>query len=212
MNYRNNRFCENLNIEQFETEGEYNIPILEPYNYEPTEFIGFNFAKSAKDKKNKGIHFFVDDYQFERLWREPNAYLKLLSEFHSLMTPDFGLYQDYPKSIQIYNHYRKHWLGAYWQSLGFKVIPTIAWSDRESFKWCFDGVPIGSTVAVSSVGTQQSKKTKQAFLEGWNEMLEKLQPETVIFHGNIPKECNANIIRIKSFQERFQEVKADYGW
>lgn len=212
MNYRNNRFCENLNIEQFETEGKYHIPILDPYNYEPTEFIGFNFAKSAKDKKNKGVHFFVDDYQFERLWREPNAYIKLLSEFHSLMTPDFSLYQDYPKAIQIYNHYRKHWLGAYWQSLGFKVIPTIAWSDKDSFSWCFDGVPKGATVAVSSVGTQQSKKTKLAFLDGRNTMLERIEPETVIFHGNIPKECNANIIRIKSFQERFKEVKADYGW
>ena len=107
MNYRNNRFCENLNIEQFETEGEYHIPTLYPYNYEPTESIGFNFAKSAKDKNNKGVHFFVDDYQFERLWREPNAYIKLLSEFHSLMAPDFSLYQNYPKAIQIYNHYRK---------------------------------------------------------------------------------------------------------
>lgn len=212
MNYRNNRFCENLNTAQFETKGEYHIPILEPYKYEPTEFIGFNFAKSAKDKKNKGIHFFVDDYQFERLWREPNAYIKLLSEFHSIMTPDFSLYQDYPKAIQIYNHYRKHWLGAYWQSLGFKVIPTIAWSDKDSFKWCFDGVPKDATVAVSSVGTQQNKRTKQAFLDGWNEMLERLQPETVIFHGNIPKECNANIIRIKSFQEKFRELKTDYGW
>ena len=26
MNYRNTRFCENLNIAQFETEGQYNIP------------------------------------------------------------------------------------------------------------------------------------------------------------------------------------------
>lgn len=212
MSYTATRFCENLNIEQFETEGKYHIPILEPYNYEPTEFIGFNFAKSAKNKKDKGLHFFIDDYQFERLWREPNAYLKLLSEFHSIMTPDFSLYQDYPKAIQIYNHYRKHWLGAYWQSLGFKVIPTIAWSDKDSFEWCFDGVPKGATVAVSSVGTQRSKETKQAFLDGWNAMLERLEPETVIFQGNIPKECNANIIRIKSFTDKFKEVKADYGW
>lgn len=211
MNYRETRFCENLNIMQFDTEGEYNTPILEPYKYEPVEFVGFNYARSAKNKKEKGLHFFVDDYQFERLWREPLAYVNLIGEFHSIMTPDFSLYTDYPKALQIYNHYRKHWLGALWQSMGYKVIPTIAWSDKDSFKWCFDGTPKGATVAVSSVGTQRSKETKALFLDGWNEMLDRLQPETVIFHGDIPKECNANIIRIKSFQEKFREVKTDYG-
>lgn len=209
MNYRNTRFCENLNIMKFETEGEFDTPILKPYKYENVEFVGFNFAKSAKKKAEKGLHFFIDDYQFERLWREPIAYLRLIGEFHSIMTPDFSLYTDFPKALQIYNHYRKHWLGAFCQSMGFKVIPTIAWSDKESFKWCFDGEPKGGTVAVSSVGTLRSKETKKLFLDGWDEMLERLQPETVIFHGEIPKECNANIVKIKSFQEKFREVKVD---
>lgn len=160
MNYRETRFCENLNIVQFDTDGEYNTPILEPYKYEPAEFVGFNYARSAKNKKEKGLHFFVDDYQFERLWREPLAYVNLIGEFHSIMTPDFSLYTDYPKALQIYNHYRKHWLGALWQSMGYKVIPTIAWSDKDSFKWCFDGTSKGATVAVSSVGTQRSKENK----------------------------------------------------
>ena len=210
-NYRNSRFCENLNIAQFKADGQYNIPVLEPYVYEPCEFVGFNYARSANDKGNKGLHFFVDDYQFERLWREPNAYIDLIGQFHSVMTPDFSLYTDYPKAIQIYNHYRKHWLGALWQAWGYKVIPTIAWSDKESFDWCFDGTPKGATVAVSSVGTQRNKETKQLFLDGWNEMLDRLEPETVIFHGDVPKECTANIVRIKSFQEKFREVKLN-GW
>ena len=95
--------------------------------------------------------------------------------------------------------------------MGYKVIPTIAWSDKDSYKWCFDGTPKGATVAVSSVGTQRSKETKALFLDGWNEMLNRLQPETVIFHGDIPKECNANIVRIKSFQDRFTEARVN-GW
>lgn len=125
------------------------------------------------------------------------------------MTPDFSLYMDYPKAIQIYNHYRKHWIGALLQAWGINVIPTIAWSDKESFEWCFDGSPIGATVAVSSVGTQRRQETKQAFLEGWFEMCERLKPETIIFHGEIPEECGGNIVRIKSFQEKFKEVKTD---
>ena len=92
-----------------------------------------------------------------------------------------------------------------------RVIPTIAWSDKESFSWCFDGTPKGSTVAVSSVGTQRSKITKALFLDGLYEMVNRLDPEMIIFYGDIPKECNGNIVRIKSFQEKFKEVKTD-GW
>ena len=88
--------------------------------------------------------------------------------------------------------------------------PTIAWSDKGSFEWCFDGTPKGATVAVSSVGTQRNEETKQLFLDGWNEMLDRLEPEIVIFHGDVPKECTAHIVRIKSFQEKFKEVKLNW--
>lgn len=212
MSYKDSRFAENTNYwHRFITEGEYNIPVLNPqdYIYIYTEFVGFNYARTAKDKKSKGIHFFLDDYQFERVWREPMTYTELLSQFNCVMTPDFSLFTDYPKALQIYNHWRKQWLGALWQTLGIKVIPTLAWSDKDSFKWCFDGVPKGATVAVSSVGTQQAKDTKNLFLEGWFEMLDRLSPETIIFYGNIPKECMGNIVRIKPFQEKFKEVKTD---
>lgn len=211
MNYKQNRFWENFNVAQFKTTGKYDIPVLSRCDYCPCEFVGFNFAKSTKDKADKGLHFFVDDYQFERLWREPKRYINLISEFNSIMTPDFSLYVDFPTALQIYNHYRKMWLGALWQAYGFNVIPTIAWSDKDSFGWCFDGIPKGGTVAVSSVGTQQNSNTKQACLNGWNVMLKRLEPDTVIFHGDVPKECNANIIQIKAFQNKFSNVKIN-GW
>ncbi len=211
MNYRETRFCENFNISRFEGFGEFDIPILEPCDFQSCEFIGYNFAKTAKNKENKGVHFFVDDYQFERLWRRPTQSIKAIDGFQYVMTPDFSLYTDFPKAMQIYNHYRKHWLGAYWQSLGHNVIPTIAWSDKDSFRWCFDGEPTQSTVAVSSVGTQRSKESKRLFLQGWEKMLERLEPETVIFYGSVPEECRANIVQIKSFQEKFKEAKVN-GW
>ena len=36
----------------------------------PRELQGFNYAKTTKaeDKADLGCHFFIDDYQFERLW------------------------------------------------------------------------------------------------------------------------------------------------
>lgn len=125
--------------------------------------------------------FFIDDYQFQRLWTNIDAYIPMLQEFDYVLTPDFSLYLDYPKAVQIYNHYRKHWIGAYMQMLGIKVIPTIAWSDEESFDWCFDGEPEGGTVAVSSVGCMKNKDSKKLFIDGYKEMISRLHPETIIF-------------------------------
>lgn len=42
-------------------------------------------------------------------------------------------------------------------------------------------------------------------------MIEKISPEVVIFYGSVPEDCKTHIIKIKSFQEKFKEVKTD-GW
>lgn len=207
---KNKQIYENLQYGFFDSVGKYNIPIIKPVTIDNMpELISFNYAKSAKDKADKGIHFFVDDYQFLRLWKNPSQYINLLKQFLLLFTPDFSLYTDFPVAMQIYNHYRKHWLGAYWQSQGITVIPTIGWSDSKSYDWCFDGEPVGGTVAVSSIGTQNNKQAKQLFIDGYNQMIKKLNPETIIFYGNVPDECRGNIIRIRPFQNKFREVKCD---
>ena len=87
---------------------------------------------------------------------------------------------------------------------GIRVIPTISWAGPDSFDWCFDGEPEGYTVAVSSVGTQNSKEQKQLFLNGYREMLVRLQPSKIIMYGNIPDECQGNIIPVKAFQSKWR--------
>ena len=203
--YRETKNYENQQKMIFDGAGEYGIPVIEPEDYVPCEFIPFNYAKSCKERDGKGVHFFVDDYQFNRIWQTPDKYLNMLSEFDCLMSPDFSTYTDFPKALQIYNHFRKHWIGAYLQLHGIRVIPTISWSDEKSFEWCFDGEPVGSTVAVSSVGCMNSKRKETAFLKGYNEMIRRLDPETIIFYGKVPEGCRGNIVNIKSFGQKWSE-------
>lgn len=202
--YRNTKNYENLQRIIFDGVGEYQIPEIEPTSYKGSEFIPFNYAKTCKDKTGKGVHFFIDDYQFNRLWNAPDQYIDMLSEFGCVMSPDFSTYTDFPKAIQIYNHYRKHWVGAYLQMHGIDVIPTISWSTEDSFEWCFDGEPKGSCVAVSSIGCMNSRQRKQLFLDGYMEMIERLNPETIIFYGQVPEECGGSIVQIKAFSEKFR--------
>ena len=199
--YRQGRNYENLNKCIFDGTGTYGIPPIQPEHCTVEGFIGFNYAKSCKLPYNKGVHFFIDDYQFTRCWANPDAYIDLLSNFKAVCTPDFSTYTDFPRAVQIYNHYRKHWLGAYWQQNGITVIPTISWADRDSFARCFDGEPVGGVVAVSSVGTQLNKESRKLFMDGYNEMLARLQPERIFFYGLVPDQCAGNIIPVAAFQD-----------
>ena len=204
MKYAQKQNYENLEKFIFEGTGEFGIPIISPENTECMDFIGVNYAKTCKEPSGIGIHFFVDDYQFARFWNRPDNYLSMLANFDCVFAPDFSTYTDFPKALQIYNHYRKHWLAAYWQQKGIKVIPTISWSDEASFKWCFDGEPTNSTVAVSSVGTQQGKVVRQRFINGYKEMLDRLNPTKIYFYGKVPQECQGNIVQITAFQDKFK--------
>jgi hypothetical protein len=113
------------------------------------------------------------------------------------------MFTDFPKAVQIYNHYRKHWLGAYWQRAGVNVIPTISWSDHDSYDWCFDGEPIGGCVIVSSVGTQKNTTAKALFLDGYREMVRRLHPDTILFYGDVPEVCEGNIINIRPYRPKY---------
>lgn len=211
-NYRNRRNYENLERQIFGGVGEYGIPQIEPVTYEGgCDWIGFNYAKTCKEPEKKGVHFFLDDYQFNRLWTDVDRYIPMLQKFRYVMSPDFSTYTDFPKAIQIYNHYRKHWVGAYLQEAGIQVIPTISWSTPDSFEWCFDGEPQGGVVAVSSLGVMNSKEKKELFLIGYEEMVRRICPDTIIFYGYVPDECMGNIVRVRAFTEKFNEVLCN-GW
>lgn len=191
----------------FPGDGRYDIPLLNPETADnlPAEWLPFNYAASETRRANKGVHFFLDDYQFERTWNDPDRYTKLLSEFSCVLAPDFSTYRDMPIAMQLYNHFRKHWLGAYWQMHGLRVIPTISWGDERSYDWCFDGEPVGGVVAVSSVGCLKNKDATRLFLQGYGEMMRRLEPSWVIFYGKVPLELDWNIIRIPPHQDQMAE-------
>ncbi|MEE1552773.1 MAG: YfbU family protein [Lachnospiraceae bacterium] len=111
----NKQRYENLQHGFYAGAGKYDIPQLTGSKITDfPELIGFNYAKTTKNRQNKGVHFFLDDYQFLRLWNNPTAYLDILKGFRCVLTPDFSLYADFPTAMQIYNHYRKHYVYAKW--------------------------------------------------------------------------------------------------
>lgn len=197
--YRETRNYENLQKVIYDGEGEYQIPALMPVNdlHKVEGWIPWNKASTSRRRDNKGIHFFIDDYHFTRLWEQPDHYLSMLREFGAVCTPDFSPYSDFPKAMQLYNHYRKHWLGRYWQDNGITVIPTITWSSPDTLEWAFDGEPVGGIVALSSVGMLKGEY-KDWLIDGYEAMMDILQPTAILWKGTVPEEIkNSGIIEIE---------------
>ena len=166
--------------------GKYGIPEIKPetdIRIDKLEWIPVNYALTAKDKATKGVHFYKDDYQFERFWNNPDKYISLLQQFGAVCSPDFSLYSDMPLAVQLFMHYKKHWLAAYWQAHGIHVIPTLCWCGEQSYDWCFDGEPRNAIVSISSHGTQSDPYEAECFAKHCRKALEVLQPSGILWYG-----------------------------
>lgn len=158
------------------------MPIINNDNYIPKDLIGFNYAKSS-DNKDVGIHFYLDDYQFERLWNSPSEYVDILNEYKCILSPDFSLYMDMPMPMKIWNIYRSRQIGQYYQSMGIKVIPTLSWAEKETFEFAFKGIPKGSIVSVSTIGVKRDEDALKVWKDGMDAMIKEIEPSTILVYG-----------------------------
>ena len=86
----------------------------------------------------------------------------------------------------------------------------MVWGTKESFDFCFEGIPKHSTVAVSTVGVRNDKDWNNGldslFKYGYDEMMNRLEPTTVLCYGDMIDGLDGNIIRIPSYYEQKRKI------
>jgi hypothetical protein len=188
------RMTELLKLMEFDNIG---MPIIYRNSLKPKAFLGFNYAKTSHDFE-KTIHFFLDDYQFERVWNYPILYIPILKKFAGALSPDFSLYTGFPEPLCIYNTFRNRFLGALWQAKGITVLPTISWSDEYSFAYCFSGVEKKSSVAISTIGIKDDD-ADDLFRHGYQALLKAIDPEVIYIYGNELSGLSGEVVYFQSF-------------
>ena len=200
----------NLEIVAGSCTGDFDLPMLEGCFAEtPRRMLPFNMAKGHPDAEAI-IHFFIDDYQFERVWRSPQRYAMMLKPFHSVCTPDFSLYVDMPMAMKIWNVYRSRTIGAYWQKQGLNVVPTLQWAEPRTFEFCFQGIKRGSTVAVSTLGAAKGRLSRQIWIAGMSEAIRQLHPSAVLLYGS-PIEFDFGNISVIHYENEIIKRLRNYG-
>lgn len=168
--------------------GKYGIPTIKPFTgFLPNEFITISELSSASGR-SFGVTCFDYDYILERVWHKPEHYLKTLSLHPCMAEPDFSLKVGDPLAVQIANTFRNRALAFFFQEHGQPLIPAPAWSNAESYEFCFNGYSKGGWVMVSTLGTLKDERSKMFFKDGFIEMLQRISPDAVALYGDVNEE------------------------
>lgn len=196
-----------VDLVELTDEGYAKVP---PCDVIPEEYSDFTMSGMVPlwYKRTAACHFYLDDYRFERVWNQPAKYLEVLRDYKCVVQPDFSLYLDMPKPVQRWNKYRSNLLAAYWAGCGIPVLPNLVWSDVESFGWCFEGIPKGSVVSTTALGTVRDRDARYRWELGMAAALEATEPTTVLVYGQMPPDFDwggAKAIQYKN--RRLQRVR-----
>ena len=191
---------------------KYQFPVIPKCTLDtmPEDSIDFeeSFSRKIKNHRKLNVNFYIDDVKFTRIWNNPDKYLEHLKCFHSVTMPDFSIStgeRGMPFTLNIYNKYRNHALAWYLHMNDIKVVPSVPIADKDSYDWCFAGLPKHSILSVCTNGRIRAKASRIEFCDGFSAMCERLEPTRVIVVGRIPDELNTDI-PITNFQTRNQRI------
>ena len=131
----------------------------------------------------------MDDYKFDGLykgiWANPSSLLELSKHFSGIITPDFSTYADFPDPLKRYNTYRMRCFD-YWFTLNhIPIIHNVRWGTPETWKYCFDGIPPKSIIAVGTVASGLHNPLNDIiFCDGLYEAIKRINPSVIIVYGS----------------------------
>ena len=183
--------------------GELDFPTIYRVKASPKNLIGFDKSLKCKDY-DQWVHFFIHDYLFVRILRNPQKYLAVLSKFEGAIAPDFSVFWNYPLFSQMQSIFYSRLIGSWLQRNGISVIPCVRWGKEETYNFAFDGLEQGGTIAVGTAGCIREGETRQVFESGFPVMLNSVKPNKIIVYGSTNSEVFSEAqragIEVISFQ------------
>ena len=114
-----------LNDCLYESNNEYDIPNLLLDKQAGKLMLPFApwGADSRLRKDVQTYHFYVDDYRFEAIWKDPVKVLT--SGVKALVEPNLSVYDTTPIAYGLHQIYKKRWISRYFQECGIQVYADL---------------------------------------------------------------------------------------
>lgn len=127
----------------YPTDNCYDIPVLDEFKQPKTGLLLPVSAYGAERRQRTGIstyHFYVDDYRFSSLWKDP---LKIVrAGVKEVVEPNLSLFDSTPIAYGLQQIYKKRWLARFWQECGINVYADLNVSQK-FYKYNILGIPKG---------------------------------------------------------------------
>lgn len=182
---RRKLFYQNINISAgLDFVGKYELPKVMAYTGD-VPFALTPYSMKDTGNTNGAIHFYVDDYRFVGMymWGNLAHFTEQVSRYKTVIAPDFSVYLDQSRILNLFQLYQNRVVAAYWQSVGLQVIPSVSWGNAESFEYCFDGLPQNSVLALGGLGNAHHKSMTELWEYGVRLTIERLHPTALIIYG-----------------------------
>lgn len=164
-------------------EGKEDMPLLMPYDGELPESL-ISYSQRNQAMYACGIHCFEYDFKIEGVWNNPNRSIACLQKYQSVMGPDFSVFVDQPRAVNVWNIYRNRWVSSFWQANNINVIPSASWGNVDSFEYCFDGLPVNSVIAIGHIVLGKDRAYKRLYRTGVEALIERKSPSKLIVYGS----------------------------
>jgi len=167
----------------YDSDNEYNIPNLLLSPDTMPDHLELPLAPWGAESRNKhGIstyHFYVEDYRFERLFKDPMRLL--LSGCKYIVEPNCSIHDQTPVAMALFLIYKKRYLARYLQECGIKVWVDMNVSSHFA-RYNRMGVPHGYN-AFFTRGTSGGVERLETDLRQAQEISGLEHPNMVVYAG-----------------------------
>lgn len=166
--------------------GDWEMPRIDPVSKDvppPNKLVAFSRAQEKRlPGSGRTVHFFEDDFRFERIWNNPKRYLQRLLEFDSVVMPDFSTCIDFPKPLKMWEAYRNLALASWLQRQGVVVYPNAR--HQPGCDWLIESLPHHSVIAISGSCLIENVEERRRFVRDLRTTVDTLEPSGIVYYGS----------------------------
>lgn len=151
----------------------------------PKTLIPFTKLRTSKNKRGF-IHFYIHDKYFKCFMEHPEKYLELLKQYDGVISIDLTMYIGNTPCLLETSTYMNRAISYFLIRNGVPLIHNIRRTNKDSFKFCFLGIPRHSTVCISTHGCIKSKEQRSLFKLGLKKLIKALEPIKILVYGKMP--------------------------